>query len=356
MSAQRLAFVTQVVDPDDPVLGFTVEWIRALACRTERMVVIANEVRSVPDDLGATVLSLGKEDGGRRPVRGARYIRYLVSTIRSVRPDALFVHMCPVYLNLAAPVLRAYRIPALLWFAHPRDSASLRLAERLAAVVLTSLPGAFPFPSAKVRVIGQAIPTEAFAAVPALQPTGELRLLALGRLSPVKGLTAMISAVATLRSQGVPAYLRIVGGATTDVEVAYAEELRRLAADLEGAVRLDPPVPYPQVGALLAACDVLVNATRAGSGDKVVLEAMAAGRLAVWSNPCFDGLADGLPPRLRYREDDPEDLAAVLRGIWEAPAELRAQVADELAARTKEAHSLDRWAARVVEIMQGLKG
>lgn len=355
MIPSRLVFVTQVIDPDDPVLGFTVEWVRALSQRLERVVVIANEVRAVPARLGAEVLGLGKERGAPRLIRVGRYLTHVVRAIRSVKPDAFFVHMCPVYLNLAAPLLRANRVPAILWFAHPRDSYSLRLAERCAAVILTSLPGAFPFPSRKLNVIGQAIPVDAFAAVPPVQPTDELRLLALGRLSPVKGLTTMISAVAGLRAQGVPARLRIVGGATTRAEESYAREVRRLAASLPGAVWLDPPVPYRDVARLLGECDVLVNGTREGSGDKVVLEAMVASRLAVWSNPCFDGLADGLPLRLRYREDHPDDLVAVLRQIWEAPVEVRAGVGRELAARTQEAHSLDRWAARVVEIVEGLK-
>ena len=44
----RLVFVTQVLDPDDAVLGFVPNYLRPLARRVDRLVVIANEVRAIP--------------------------------------------------------------------------------------------------------------------------------------------------------------------------------------------------------------------------------------------------------------------------------------------------------------------
>lgn len=352
----RLVFVTQKIDPDDPVLGFTVGWARALAARCERLVVIANEVRCVPPDLPAQVVSLGKEHGAPRWRRLATYLRQLERILATERPSALLAHMCPQYLNAAAPLLRLHGVPGLLWFAHPRDSWVLRIAERAATAVLTSLPGAFPFPSPKVRVIGQAIDTTAFASVPPPAVRPELQVLALGRVSPIKGLETVIAAVADLNRSGVPVHLRIVGPVTTPEERAHAERLRRLVAGSGAAVQIGPPLPPTSVPGLLAETDVLVNGTRAGSGDKVVLEAMAAGRLAVWSNPCFDGLANGLPLRLRYREDDHADLATVLRGICEAPPAVRAATAAPLRSLVVDRHSLGRWADNVLGIVADLSG
>ena len=355
MRIPRLVFVTQLMDPADPVLGFSVGWMRALAARCERLVVIANEVRHVPADLNAEVLSLGKERGARRSARLARYLGHLERVLWRGHADALFAHMCPQYLNAAAPLLALHRVPGMLWFAHPQDSRSLRFAERAAAVVLTSFPGAFPFASPKVRVIGQAIDLSPFSECGAPTRTDVLRALALGRLSPAKGFATMIVAVAKLRAEGVPVGLRIVGPATTPTEESHSRDLHRLAADVGPVVTIDPPVEHREVARVLTNADVLVNGMRAGSGDKVALEAMAARRLAVWSNPCFDGLGKGLPLRLRYREDDPDDLAAVLRQIWQAPHEVRLRVGEVLARRAGEAHSLDGWADRVIEVVCGLK-
>ncbi|MDQ7857905.1 MAG: glycosyltransferase family 4 protein [Armatimonadota bacterium] len=347
----RLAFVTQLVDPDDPILGFTVTWIRALAKRSQHLVAIANEVRRVPSDLGAEVVSLGKEQGAGRVRRGLRYLASLEATHRRYRPHALLAHMCPQYLVLAAPLLQLHRTPGVLWFAHPRDSALLRRAERAAAAVLTSLPGAFPFPSPKLLKVGQGIDVSRFTCVPPA-PGGEvLRLLALGRLSPAKGLDTIIKGVSKARDAGVPVVLRIVGPATTPAEEAYARTVVRLAAGSGGAVSVEPAVLPVAIPDLFAEVDLLVNGMRAGSGDKVVFEAMAAGRPVVYSNPCFDPLTEGLSLRLRYREDDAADLAERLRELWEAGPDLRAEVGGALAERVNEAHGLDGWADRVIRVL-----
>ena len=66
---RTLAFVTQVLDPNDPVLGFVPSYLRPLSRRVDHLVVIANEVRSVPNDLDAEVVSLGKEKGHGRQRR-----------------------------------------------------------------------------------------------------------------------------------------------------------------------------------------------------------------------------------------------------------------------------------------------
>ena len=47
----RIVFVTQLLDPDDPVLGFVSRQLEVLHERVPDLVVIANEVRRIPDGL-----------------------------------------------------------------------------------------------------------------------------------------------------------------------------------------------------------------------------------------------------------------------------------------------------------------
>ena len=73
----------------------------------------------------------------------------------------------------------------------------LRLAERLADVVVTAFPGSYPRRGPKVVPIGHAIDTEHIPAVPVTCTAGDaLRLLALGRTSPVKRYDLLIDATA----------------------------------------------------------------------------------------------------------------------------------------------------------------
>ena len=274
----HVLFVTQVIDADDPTLGFVASWIDALAERADGVTAIGNEVRGTPAlAANVRVVSLGKERGVGRVARGIALQR-AVATSGGHRP-VLLAHMCPIYLDITSPVTAWRRMPTMLWFAHPSVTPELRLAERLSDVVLTSLPGAYPRPGPKVRVVGQATDTERIVFDPrAERDPGPLRLVAIGRTSPSKGFDRAIRALAKARAEGVEATLRIVGPSTTEEERAHGAELRGLATatGLGSNVTFEPGVTPKQVDGVIRSADVLVNSMVAGSGDKVVFEAMAA--------------------------------------------------------------------------------
>jgi glycosyltransferase involved in cell wall biosynthesis len=256
--------------------------------------------------------------------------------------------MSPSYLVAAGPVAKARGMRSLLWFAHPSVTPMLQVAERVADVILTSLPGSYPRPSAKVRVIGQAVDTDALAFGPqAIDPTA-LRLIAVGRTSPSKGFDTAIRAVASLRDRGVVAGLRIVGPSTNEVERRHRVELAKLAADLglASAVSLEDGVAPGAVAGVIAGADVLVNAMVAGSGDKVVFEALALGRPAVASNPALAGLLGGAGAELGFRAGDPQDLAATIVNLLRTP-DLTPTLLT-LRGRVERDHSLGRWADEVM--------
>ena len=349
----NLLFVTQTLDADHPVLGSVVGSVTALAERFDRVTVIANEVGCVSSDFPAEVISLGREHGASRGTRGVRYQRALAETTRSGRADALLAHMCPVYVNLAAPLLRVRQVPSLLWFAHPSVTASLRIADRLSSLVVTSLPGAYPLPGPKVRVIGQAVDLERFPFAP--RPRSErLRLIAAGRTSPSKGFPTIVRAVAAARHAGVDAHLRIVGPSTTREEIDHRARLQHLMREeLGDAGSLEQGMTHADMAAAIADADALVNDMVAGSGDKVVFEAAAVGRPVLVSNPAFSELLEDLPIPGRFPAGDHRTLADRIVAIAAADDEARESTAKELRARVERDHSVGHWAgaiARAVEI------
>src|SRR5205085_8013067 len=119
--------------------------------------------------------------------------------------------------------------------------------------------------------------------------------------------------------------------------------LAALAAELglDGRARLLDALPRPQVPALLARTDVLVNATHGTTADKVVFEAAACCVPAVASSPVFAPL---LPPALRFGDGDDASLAAAIRAAGALPAETRR----ELRRRVEASHSVGRWADAVL--------
>ena len=108
----------------------------------------------------------------------------------------------------------------MLWFTHWRPSRLLALAERLSTTVVSVDERSFPLPSRKLRAIGHGIDVAQFPCTgrPAAPP---VRLLALGRYSPAKGLDHVLRAVALVPE----AELLVHGPTVTDEERRHRAEL-----------------------------------------------------------------------------------------------------------------------------------
>ena len=347
----RLLFVTQILDEEDPVLGFVVGWVRALAKVTD-VSVIANQVGRVPEDLARSVTSLGKEHGASRLKRGLRYQHALWHEVRGNRPAALFAHMCPIYLNQAAPIAGIHGVRLLLWFAHPSRSRTLALAQRLADTVLTSFEEAYPLSTPKLNVIGQGIDVDRIPFDPRPPSNGSLRLIAIGRTSPVKKFPVAIRAVAELRGRGVPVSLRIIGPSTTSEERHHRAELVSLIRSLHatGFVAVEQGVPPRNIIPILDQADVLVNTVVAGSGDKVVLEAAARGKLVLASNPVLRPLLGVSPIPLTFPEDGVADLATAIERLTSVSHTAWIDASRALRTQVEREHSLRSWARKVVAL------
>ena len=318
--------ITQRVDPDDPALGATVPVLRALAERCDEVVVLTLALR--PADLPANV-RVKVIGAPSQALRGARLVAALVPELRG--DVAVLAHMSPIYAVLAAPFTRVRGVPLLLWFTHWKASRLLRLAERAVTRVLTVDTSSFPLRSAKVVPIGHHIDVASFECVEQREP---LRLLALGRTSPAKGLDTIAEAA---RRAGVELELR--GPSLTDEERAY----RATLPDVQ------EPVPRTEIGAVYARAGALVNNMRSGALDKVVFEAAAACLPVLVSSPGFAGLVDGIEPPLAFAQDDSEQLAERIRALAAAGAETRGRIGRELRARVERSHSVGHWADRVLE-------
>lgn len=328
----KIVFVTQTVDSADPALGATAAMVRELALRVDEVVVLALRGSPTAPQPNVRVRIFG---GG---TRAGRTIRLLALLSREVadRPAAVVAHMSPIYAILAVPLARPRRVPVLLWFTHWRKTLRLRIAERASTAVLTVDTASFPFASRKVRAVGHGIDVEEFACVDRSGHTGPMRVLAVGRTSPSKGLPTIVEAVRRARERGVDLELELRGPSLTDEERRHREELGHV----------EPPVPRTEMPGVLARADVLVNNMRAGALDKVVFEACASCLPAVASNPGFAGL---LGDELRFDRDSPDELADRLAWLAGLTAPERAALGRRLRERVERDHSVAHWAAAVVD-------
>ena len=253
----RLVFVTQRVDPDDPVLGATVAKIAALAAALRRGRRPHRQRR--PGALPANCRVRTVRRAARRLGRGLRFGRALVAELaRRPRPAAVLAHMCPIYAVLAAPLARPLGVRVLLWYAQWNRT---RMLDAVAARVSTAWSASTGAPSrsvvAKVVGIGHGIDVSALhlCAGTAGGPPFEA-----GRARPLLGLEGprrrSCAPSARARARALDVRLRCHGTATSAGEDATLDEprpARRRARPRRRRSTLGGPIPRSEVPALLAA-------------------------------------------------------------------------------------------------------
>jgi glycosyltransferase involved in cell wall biosynthesis len=319
----RLIFLTQKLDPGDPVLAAAVPMVRALAERVDELVVLCDT--ATPDVVPANVRV--HEFGA--PTQAQRGVKFAVALARELRPRPIGVvaHMVPLYAVLAAPLVRPLRIPLVLWYTHWKGHVVVRAAEKVCNAVVSVDRRSFPLPSRKVHAIGHGIDIAEFRCSATTDPAVSTRALVLGRYSPSKGLETILRASALA---GVHVELH---GSDAEFE-EYKLSLERLVREIGADAELGGPVPRTELPDLFARSDVLINNMRAGAPDKVVYEAAASCLPVLASNPVFDDL---LPDELRFERDDAAGLAERLRTL---DRRRRPELRELVASR----HSVEHWA------------
>lgn len=286
--APSILVMTQMVNIDDPALGFFHRWLELLAGHVDRLTIIClfEGRHALPKNV--EVLSLGKERGASRLIEVLRFYRYIFSRRRAY--DGVFIHMNPIYVVLGGLPWKLLGKRLLLWYVHKSVEWKLRIAEKFVDGIFTASKESFRLPSRKVRIVGHGIDTDIFSpasAKPAIESDSKqnLYLLTVGRISSSKDLKTLIDAVAALLALGITATLDIAGAPVSTDDVAYAAELRRMVAErhLTDNIRFLGPKRSVELPELYRSHHLFLHASRTGSIDKVVLEALACG-LPVYSS------------------------------------------------------------------------
>lgn len=336
----RLLIITQTVDAADSNLGFFVRWIEEFAKCAEVIVVAntvhADTVRKLPK--GISVYSLGKETGASRIVRFLRYQQLLWQLLP--RADGVFFHMCPEYVLGAHFLPLLFRKKTLLWYVHKEVSWRLRLAALLVDRIFTASQESCRLRSKKVKIVGHGIDTALFGGKH--ERARGMKLLTVGRISPTKDLRTLILGFLQLRAQFPDATLSIVGDPITHADRLHQDALRREFSD---KVQFKGGIPYASLPAVYADATAFVHASRTGSMDKAVLEALAAGLPILTSSEAF---SEEIPGVRKFREGDPKGMAEKISQAY-ARGELRY---NEAAAWVRERHNLRRLIGRATAFFQ----
>ncbi|MBX3083718.1 MAG: glycosyltransferase family 4 protein [Anaerolineae bacterium] len=343
--------ITQKLDSTDPLLAFTVEWVRRLAVRLEHLDVLCLEVKIPPSELPANVTawSMGKERGYGRARELIEFYRVLLKV--APKTDAIFSHMVPRYAYLSMPIALPFNLPVYLWYTHRQDTRELRMATAVCEAVMSAVPESFPFETPKLRAVGHGVDTAFFASDPTIVPDLPPVIAQVARLTPIKHQETLIRALSLVPHVRAA----IVGNVPPGKDETYQTQLETLATVLGVANRVEftGGLPAEQVRDLVRRATIAVNLSPPGLFDKAALESMMVGTLTIVSNPAFDGLLRDHASLLRISAPDAVDeLVKAIKAILALPAQTRADIALDIQGRARTAHGIDGLMDRLVEIMR----
>lgn len=299
----NILITTQVLDVQDPLLGFFTEWVREFAKQYDHVTVICLKkgTYALPDNV--KVLSLGKEQGVGRWGYVQRFFTYIWRERKNY--DTVFVHMNQIYVILGGLLWRMMGKKISLWYAHGHVPFSLRIATLLTHMCFASTPSGFKLKTHKLKIVGQGIDVNFFTPIDAVRNKTpheiDFRLLTVGRISDVKRIKESIEIVERLIAETATKNIQynIIGIPGLGIQREYYKECVDMVKEKGLGKHIHFLGGMNQIGILpeLQQTDVFLNISLTGSLDKAILEAMSVGVIVVSSNESFVKL---LPPHLEW--------------------------------------------------------
>lgn len=276
----KLLIVTQVVDTEDPVLGFFVRWIEEFSKHVERIEVICLKEGRHELPANVRVHSLGKEKGDAS--RGIYALRFM-SLVWKLRDeyDAVFVHMNQEYILIAGWLWKLLGKRIYLWRNHYAGSRLTDIAAAFCAKIFCTSKHSYTAKCKKTVLMPVGVDAERFSTDARIERKPH-SILFLARMAPSKRPEMLIDALIILAREGVTFTATFVGSPLPKDEIYYEglkEKVRR--AGIAEMVSFRSGIPNAQTPDLYRASEIFVNTSRSGMLDKTIFEAAASGCLVL---------------------------------------------------------------------------
>lgn len=210
----------------------------------------------------------------------------------------------------------------------------------------------YSVPESRIVRIHRGADTEVFKPVPQPVSGGKPVVTLVGRLTRWKGQLLLLDALAKLAR---PVRCLLVG--SDQGRTAYTAELNARAATLPPGIEVEIRQEAPDMPAVYAASDVVVNASLDPEAfGRVIPEAQACGRVAVGAahGGACETIDDGRTGFL-FKPGDAGDLAAKLAVALDLPAASRETMCAAAAVSVQEHFSVARMCSETLALYQRLE-
>jgi glycosyltransferase involved in cell wall biosynthesis len=198
----------------------------------------------------------------------------------------------------------------------------------------------------KFEVVRCGIALKAFAARPEEAQSAVVEIVSVGRLSPEKGFSILLEALAELRGRDVTARLSLIGDGPDRAELT--SDIERLG--LGDMVTLTGELPPEQVAARLRTAQIFCLPSFSEGLPISIMEAMASGVPVVATNIAgIPELARNEVTALTVPASNAQALAAALERLIVSP-ELRRSLATAARTEVERLHDREASADRMVEL------
>ncbi|PIR38179.1 MAG: hypothetical protein COV34_00995 [Candidatus Zambryskibacteria bacterium CG10_big_fil_rev_8_21_14_0_10_42_12] len=339
----RLLILTQVVDRNDPVLGFFHEWINAFALHFESITVICLKkgVYNLPHNV--RVFSLGKEEGKNRFTYVLRFFTCIISLRNEY--DSVFVHMNQEYVLLGGIIWKIFRKRVSMWRNHHAGSFLTDIASFFCDQVFCT--SKYSYTAKYKKIIFMPVGIDADVFYPRDVTRKNNTLLFIARIAPPKNLHLIIDALIILKHKGLDLELDVYG-APLPKDEAYFENIKQSVKTHRLQVIFHGPIKNTETPSIYTSHDICINMSSSGMYDKTIFEAMACGCLSIASNKNLVGLVKDI---FIVNQDDAHDLAQKLETIVGLDLEQKNAYRSELRNIVVMHHSLRSLAEKIHTVL-----
>ena len=325
------------IDSKDSALSFTTDWINEIAKNYENVFVITlrGDLKNISKNVKP--FKLYKKNKNKL-LAIIRFYVYLIKILANHKINRCFSHMNPLFLGLTLGLLKILKIKTILWYTHPSITLKLRIATFLTDKVVSASQFSFPIKTNKLIPIGHGIDSTRF--IQSFENKQIKYISVVGRISEVKNIHLIIRAYSKLNHKKYK--LVIIGDTITLEDNNYKEKLIKIIfkKNLQNLVEFKDSLNRDKLSKVYNDSLCLINATKFGSFDKVVLEAMICGTPTLSHNIAFKDLYIPYEKYCIFKYNDEIDLSEKLGKLIEIESKKLIKIKKTLYNNTITSHSL----------------